>query len=248
MLNSCCVYTSPHEDIRGCIQKFPEWPPGARTASCTALCHYVQLYRSFENQSSEFCRHNPLCCFSTSVYCCKNIFRYRFSPETFEYTLMQGDQKEADILDLSTRCRWLVSFRIRPVYLGVKSLRCPSCRGMGGGVCLSVNLNSVTRRKIPRSSLESNPGRSVHSQTVPLAKSMKTACCYNFSWNLHHICVNDPQCSTVIGQANRIISDNNACRKRWLKWVVTLPPGDTNNTEAWASGMGVGRGANNSTL
>jgi len=26
------------------------------------------LYRYFVSQSSEFCRHNPLCCFSTSVY------------------------------------------------------------------------------------------------------------------------------------------------------------------------------------
>jgi len=25
--------------IRGCIQKFPDWPPGARTANGTALCH-----------------------------------------------------------------------------------------------------------------------------------------------------------------------------------------------------------------
>jgi hypothetical protein len=25
--------------IRGCIQKFPDWPPGTRTASGTALCH-----------------------------------------------------------------------------------------------------------------------------------------------------------------------------------------------------------------
>jgi len=24
---------------RGCIQKFPDWPPGARTANCTALCY-----------------------------------------------------------------------------------------------------------------------------------------------------------------------------------------------------------------
>jgi hypothetical protein len=37
-----------------------------------------------------------------------------------------------------------------------------------------------------------------------------------------------------------------ACRKRWLKWVATLPLGDV-NTEAWSSGMGVGRGANNPT-
>jgi hypothetical protein len=34
------------------------------------------------SQSSEFYCHNPLCCFSTSVYCCLRIFRYRFSPET----------------------------------------------------------------------------------------------------------------------------------------------------------------------
>jgi hypothetical protein len=25
--------------IRGCIQKFPDWPPGARIANVTALCH-----------------------------------------------------------------------------------------------------------------------------------------------------------------------------------------------------------------
>jgi hypothetical protein len=29
-----CTHT-----IRGCIQKFPDWPPGARTANGTALCH-----------------------------------------------------------------------------------------------------------------------------------------------------------------------------------------------------------------
>jgi hypothetical protein len=46
----------------------------------------VQLYRYSVSQSSEFCRHNPLCCFSTSVYCC--LFRYRLSPETFGYTLL----------------------------------------------------------------------------------------------------------------------------------------------------------------
>jgi hypothetical protein len=28
--------------IRGSIQKLPDWPPGARTANDTALCHYVQ--------------------------------------------------------------------------------------------------------------------------------------------------------------------------------------------------------------
>jgi hypothetical protein len=37
------------------------------------------------SRSGEFCRHNPLCYFSMSVYCCKRIFRYRLSPETFGY-------------------------------------------------------------------------------------------------------------------------------------------------------------------
>jgi hypothetical protein len=26
-------------NIRRCIQKFPDWPPGTRTTNCTALCH-----------------------------------------------------------------------------------------------------------------------------------------------------------------------------------------------------------------
>jgi hypothetical protein len=39
--------------VGGCIQKFPDWPPGARTANGTAFCHQVQLYRYFMSQSSE---------------------------------------------------------------------------------------------------------------------------------------------------------------------------------------------------
>jgi hypothetical protein len=73
--------------IRRCIQKFPDWPPGVRIANGTALCHQVQLYRYFVSQSSEFCRHNTLCCFSTSVYCCC-LFRYLLSPEIFGYALV----------------------------------------------------------------------------------------------------------------------------------------------------------------
>jgi len=26
-------------NLRGCIQTFPDWPPGARTANDAALCH-----------------------------------------------------------------------------------------------------------------------------------------------------------------------------------------------------------------
>jgi hypothetical protein len=60
--------------IWGCVQKFPDWPPGARIANGTALCHYVHLYRYFVSQSSEFCFHNPLCCFLMRVYCCCFFF------------------------------------------------------------------------------------------------------------------------------------------------------------------------------
>jgi len=48
----------------------------------------MQLYRYFVRQSSEFCRHNPLCCFSTSSSKGKRVFRYRLNPETFGYTLV----------------------------------------------------------------------------------------------------------------------------------------------------------------
>jgi hypothetical protein len=30
---------SPNDLIGGCIHKFPDWPPGARTASGIDLCH-----------------------------------------------------------------------------------------------------------------------------------------------------------------------------------------------------------------
>jgi len=33
-----------------CLQKFPDWPTGARTANGTALCHWVQFYRYFVSQ------------------------------------------------------------------------------------------------------------------------------------------------------------------------------------------------------
>jgi hypothetical protein len=60
--------------IRGCNQKFPDWPPGVRTANGTALCHQVQLYRYFVSKSSGLCHHNPLCCFSTSNTKGKRVF------------------------------------------------------------------------------------------------------------------------------------------------------------------------------
>jgi hypothetical protein len=104
--------------VQGCIHKFPDWLPGARTSSGRAYCHCVQLYRYFVSQSSEFCRHNPLCCFSTSVYCCKRIFSYLISPETFGCTLVLS----WTALTLGSWVRILLEERIYvPVYL----LRCP---------------------------------------------------------------------------------------------------------------------------
>jgi hypothetical protein len=60
----------------------------SENCKCTVLCHWVQLYCYFVSQSSKSGRHNPLSCFWTSVYCCKRIFRYRLSPETFGYSLV----------------------------------------------------------------------------------------------------------------------------------------------------------------
>jgi hypothetical protein len=88
------------------IQKYPDLPPGARTASSTALCHWVQLYRYFVSQSNEFCRHNLLCCFWTGIDCCC-WFRYRLSPETSGYTIVQyvTSQLEVDLLCMEHRIR-----------------------------------------------------------------------------------------------------------------------------------------------
>jgi hypothetical protein len=87
------LYPSPYfytRYVRERIQKFPDWPPGARTANGTVLCHWVQLYRYFVSQSNKFCCHNPLCCFSTSIYGYFCLFRYRVSPKTFGYTLVRN--------------------------------------------------------------------------------------------------------------------------------------------------------------
>jgi hypothetical protein len=81
----------PSFNIRECIQNFPDWLPGERTANGATLCHYMQLYRYFVSHSGEFCCHNPSCFFSVSVYCCCfccSLCRYRLSPETFVYTFV----------------------------------------------------------------------------------------------------------------------------------------------------------------
>jgi hypothetical protein len=59
-----------------CVQKFPDWPPGARTANGIGSLPLGASYCYFVSQSSEFYRHNPLCCFSTSSTKGKRIFPY----------------------------------------------------------------------------------------------------------------------------------------------------------------------------
>jgi hypothetical protein len=53
--SSCYFHFSPQhpvlkKNLNLCIQKFPDWPLGSRTANGTALCHKVQLYRYFVSQ------------------------------------------------------------------------------------------------------------------------------------------------------------------------------------------------------
>jgi len=75
------------QNVKSFIQKFPDWPPGARTANVQlSATRYSCIY--FVSQSSEMCRYNPLSCVSMSVYCCERVFRYRLSPETFGYALV----------------------------------------------------------------------------------------------------------------------------------------------------------------
>jgi hypothetical protein len=80
--------------VRECDQKFPDWRPGARTANGIVLWHYVQLYRYFVSQSSEFCRHNPLCCFSVFI--------------VVVYFVIDSVRKLLDTSSYSLKCSWPV--------------------------------------------------------------------------------------------------------------------------------------------
>jgi hypothetical protein len=79
---------SHHCALRRFNQKFPDWPPGAKTSNGRALCHWMQLLRYFVSQPSEFYRYNPLCYFLTSNTKSKRIFHNRLSAEIFGYTLV----------------------------------------------------------------------------------------------------------------------------------------------------------------
>jgi hypothetical protein len=81
------VFHDPHCHWRACtrmylkVSELAAWSENCKWHNSLPLGTVV-------SQSGEFCRHNPLCCFSTNVYCYKGIFRYRLSPETFGYTLL----------------------------------------------------------------------------------------------------------------------------------------------------------------
>jgi hypothetical protein len=77
--------TETVEEVRTNKRVYPKvsglapWSENCKWYSSLPLGAVVSLF-------CEFCRHNPLCCFSMSVYCC--LFRYWLSPETSGYTLV----------------------------------------------------------------------------------------------------------------------------------------------------------------
>jgi hypothetical protein len=75
------LYTRVYPKVLG----LATWSENCKWYSSLPIGAVVSLFMS---QSSEFYHHSPLCCFSTSVYFCKRIFRYRLSPETFGYSLI----------------------------------------------------------------------------------------------------------------------------------------------------------------
>jgi len=78
----------------------------------------VQLYHYFVSQFSEFCHHNPLCCFSSVCCCCCCLFHYWLSLETFGYLppqsiimiIMESACKSAPSFCLKTETNYSVKF------------------------------------------------------------------------------------------------------------------------------------------
>jgi hypothetical protein len=100
------------------------------------------------SQSSGFCLHNPLRCFSTSIYCC--LFRCRLSLETFGYTLVQTLHWQ--ILKKSSSCSMTSDTFLQ---LLVHKFRCPLvslryCVGfprLGLGRVKGLHLHRTTRHR-----------------------------------------------------------------------------------------------------
>jgi hypothetical protein len=96
----------PHTRVYPKVSGLASWSENCKWYSPLPL---RAAYRYLVSQSSEFCCHYPLCCFSTSVYYWKRIFRYWLSPETFGYTLVQnlGSGNRSGMAQW--KCYWLGS-------------------------------------------------------------------------------------------------------------------------------------------
>jgi len=92
---SSCSYLHQCTWVYPKVSGLTAWSENCKWYSCLplgAMCCY------FVSQCSEFCRHNPLCCFWTNNTKGKHIFRYRLSPETFGYTIMLQKGYEGKIV------------------------------------------------------------------------------------------------------------------------------------------------------
>jgi hypothetical protein len=76
------VYTRVYTKVSG----LAAWSENCKWYSSLSLGTVISYFMS---QSSEFCRHNHLCCFFTSNTKGKHIFRYRLSLETFGYPFVR---------------------------------------------------------------------------------------------------------------------------------------------------------------
>jgi hypothetical protein len=80
----------------------------AWSENCKWYSSLSQLYRYFVSQSSEFCHHNPSCCFSTSNTKGKRIFYYdsvRKLLDTPSY--LSTKLARPQVHHLSTSLRWI---------------------------------------------------------------------------------------------------------------------------------------------
>jgi hypothetical protein len=122
----------------------------------------VQLYCYFMSQSSVFCRHNPLCCFSTSVYYCKPIFHYRLSPETFSYALVFGDWRYSSTHS-SSRHYMEVSGQLLSLACLPPGGKVPGTRWIGGWVCSRAGLCAVVKNENQHCTRLSSPFLSLYT-------------------------------------------------------------------------------------
>jgi len=146
------------------------------------------------SQSSEFCRHNPLCCFSTSNTKGKLTFRYRLSPETSGYTFVRNKltrwQQKPQIQHRL--------YKIPPLDKILNRFHSPSCLKRGdktdcsnyrGYHCyqihikfypiFSVKLNSIRRRNYWTSTLWISTNKSTTLQTFCIRQTLEKKCKYN---------------------------------------------------------------------